>query len=166
MKAMLATEDVITTPPTINGRYGRAWLMDMDRLRDVFESIIQPDATVAAWIIEAPWAHPVWHSYFLVCVHLRPIEGIETKIYLEGATHEVVLYVLNPDAPRQQLIDEGRLRYLSPANFGAQIVKPDDATAADAIRDAAELVCDGKLSPDTDFISAWVGLFNDSMLMK
>ena len=165
MKALPHTEDVVTTPPTIDGDYGRAWLFDTERLRKIIAREY-PDTTVATWMVEAPWAHPLWHSYFFAVVHLRPVEGLDTRFYIEGATHELWLYALDPAVPRQPMLDTGDLRYLHPANFAAQIIVADDTAAAAEIRHAVDLICAGRLSPDTDFKSAWISLFNDSMVLK
>lgn len=161
--------DNITTPPTITGTVGRAWSVDTKPILVKQGIPATADATVAWWLVEAAWAHPLWHSYWLVLVHLRPLEGrekIETKFYIDGATHEMWLYALDPEESRQDMMDTGRVRPLLPMNFAAQLVEVYDAAAAGRIESAVRDICAGKLSPDTDFIQQWVGRFGGNMVKR
>jgi hypothetical protein len=157
---MNATEDDITVDPTINGPHARAWKL-VAMARDG-----RDHAGVAGWLIEAPWAHPFWHSYRLSLIHLRPMEGLaEPIIYLEGATHEIVLYALNPETPREPaLLSTGDVAVLDPPNFVAQMIMGSDDAAADKVGAAVDMICQGRLSPDTDFRSQWITLFGDNMM--
>lgn len=114
------------------------------------------------------WAHPTWHSYLISLVHLRPEPGLLLpKVYRPHATHELVVQALDPEGDRDKLLTLGLGSYcrcLTPANFAAQIVEVSDALASDRIRKAVELICEGKLSPDTDFTQQWVALFGDNMM--
>lgn len=151
--------DVITTPPTIDaGMLGRAWKIDTSILKP-------PHGCVVHWLVEAGWAHPFWHSYHLSMIHLRPIEDTPPPtLYLPGATHEIVLQALNPDQPRQPAIDKNVWHYLTPTNFCSQMIYKDDAEAIAQCDAAAKAICEGRLSPDTDYIRYWVALFGDNML--
>lgn len=154
--------------PTINMPHGKAWRLDLAAIRRKGGTTLPEDAAIDAWLIEAPWAHPAWHSYLLTLIHLRPIQGFAPpKLYLPLATHELILHALDPAGDRDGLVADGpgsRCRILTPANFGAQIVEVTDALARDRIRHVVELICAGTLSPDTDFTSAWIALFGDNML--
>src|SRR5215831_4724961 len=87
--------DQITATPDIIGHHGRAWKCHLDEGRRIKDARPEDDATLAHWVIEAPWAHPCWHSYSLVLIHLRPMpDGRETKFYLPCASHEMWLYAL------------------------------------------------------------------------
>lgn len=153
--------DAITIPPTITGRAGRAWLVDPAVASE------REAAEIACWVIEASFAHPVWHSYALLCIHLRPIEGVPAPtMYLEDATHEIILFALNPDKPREPAVRGLKLPCLEPANFAAQLIEVSDDLARGRIESVVRLVCDGKLSPDTDYLRAWVKLFGDNMIKK
>lgn len=151
--------------PTIRGPHGEAWKQDMQIAQKKYPG--KKHTTIAAWVIKAPWAHPVWHSYFLAAWHLRidPEVGAP-KIYLSGATHEVYLCALDPkiecvrddhDCPAKA--------WLQPANFGAQWVSRSDEEAAAKIeRHVKEIVLYGTLSPDTDFLQFWIARFNAAMI--
>lgn len=157
----------ITLPALVGGAHGRAWLCNLPeglRRAKVSET---DDATLAYWIVEASWAHPIWHSYAIVLVHLRPLPDLRpTKFYLANATHELWVMALDPDADRAAII-EGELSgrwWLQPKNFAAQFIEATDDLALARIRAAVQRICDGRLSPDSDLIHQWVALFGDNML--
>jgi len=162
--------DPITTLATIVGPETRAWQIDLTAARD--RARLAPDAVVAHWLIEAPWAHPVWHSYSIVCVHLRPQPDQPLKIYMDGATHEMLVLALSPKGARQRLLEyaafgcHGAPQYLTPINFAAQFIEITDELASDRVTQAVELVCTGALSPDQDHVSQWVRLFGANMIRR
>jgi len=125
-------KDPIAKAPSVAGKASKAWLCDLDAMRKHLREVHgteRPDGTVAVWIVEAPWAHPAWHSYAISLLHLRPI-GLETKFYLAGATHEIWVQALHPDHPREPAIaGSGPWLPLSPNNFSAQFIEPSDAAA-------------------------------------
>ncbi len=85
------------------------------------------------------------------------------KIMLPGATHEMFLFALDPDHVPE--IDK-RLHLLTPANFGGQWIAGSDNAAVEYIKSIVSEVCDGALSPDTDFRSMWVERFSDSNMRR
>jgi hypothetical protein len=156
--------DHIDVTPTLVGPHGRAWKVDID---EVYQRRgITREAEVAEWVVEAPWAHPVWHSYVLVVIHLRPMPGPAVKLFLDGATHEVWVLALDPDSSREKMITTGEMVPLRPMNFAAQIIEPSDDAAAARIEKTVRSICDGKLSPDTDFVASWAARFGDNMLLS
>ena len=156
--------DEITRTPrkrAIKGRAGK----NAEATDTVACSRSGPHACInAGWLIEAPWAHPLWHSYYLTAMHLRHIEGMgPAHIYLEGATHEVVLFALQPDKSREPFAQgEDTAQLLQPANFIAQWIAKDDDEARDKVFECVNDIVAGKLSPDTDFRSEWIVRFSDS----
>ena len=152
--------------PTVNGLAGRAWRCDLEALRGRLKVAPEDDGTVVMWVVEAPWAHPLWHSYALVLVHLRPMpDGRPTKIYLDGASHELWLYALNPKCDRGKAVQgQAPLQWLTPVNFAAQLIEPSDTAAFARIHRTVEAICAGRLNPDTDARSQWTTLFGDNMM--
>jgi len=145
-------------PPDIQGSMGLAWVMDVDALARKGGNAVH--GTVKCWSVRAPWAHPLWHSYHVVCLHLRPIPGEPpAKIMLAGATHEVMVIALHPDD--QPALDDFT-RYLTPINFSGQFIAESDVAAALKVEQAVRDICDGKLSPDTDYMRSWMHRFSDS----
>lgn len=164
----VAVSDVVALPADLRGHVGRAWRLDIAAFRRAMGRSEQTDATVAAWVIEAAWAHPVWHSYLISLVHLRPLPGQpEPDIALAGASHQFWLFALEPAAPREAVLrGSARPSLLWPANFAAQLAAPDDEAAGAFVEAAVLDICGGSLSPDTDYLHAWAARFGDNMLRK
>lgn len=157
--------DTVILPPVLIGPHGRAWKSDLDAARKRFQAT--EDATLDVWIIEAPWAHPLWHSYDLTLLHLRPMpDGRKTLRYRADASHELLLHALNPDVPRDPVIaGAANPSWLLPCNFASQLVEPSDDDAGNRIENAARLICHGMLNPDTDAIGQWIERFGDFMML-
>jgi hypothetical protein len=155
--------------PTVSGQHGRAWLCDLEPARRRFGVPAEKDSRLAVWLIEAAWAHPIWHSYLLSLVHLRPLgRGGATLRYLDEATHELCLWALDADADRRAVIasSSSAEARLEPLNFAAQFVEISDELAAARVQRTVQQICDGQLSPDTDHIRSWVALYGDNMLSR
>lgn len=156
-------------PPTMRGPYGRGWKCDLAAARIEASRGAVPDATVAHWVVEAPWSSEVVHSYSLVLVHLRFQLGAgPVTRYMEGATHELTLWAIHPAAPREHLVQRGidPSMWLAPPVFGAQVAEPTDAAAEERVRRAVELVCQGRLSPHPAHAGSWAEMFGDNMLRR
>lgn len=117
------------------------------------------DATLGACVLTLPWAHPLWSQYMVGVIHLRPIEGVpEASITRQGATHEFVIYAIDPD----DRVEPGRdfetraPRLLSPGNIVWQFTAPDDAAALRVYERLVTAMLERRLSPDTDFRQAFL----------
>ena len=159
-------KDPIDAAPVVEGAKGKAWLCDeLAGIRELGAKL-EDHGGLQHWIVEAPWAHPAWHSYSVVLIHLRPMARKRTMIYLDGATHEIWVYAMNPDEDRGMLLANGIVRkhWLHPINFAAQFIEVTDDLAQQRVRNAVQSICDGMLSPDTDHGAAWRALFGDNMM--
>lgn len=159
--------DPIAKVPDVSGTRSRAWLCDLAEGRRSKGFAAEDDATLAHWVVEAPWAHPLWHSYSLVLVHLRDMpDNRPTKIWKPGATHEIWVWSIDPDKDRREMIETGIVEghWLRPMNYGGQFIAEGDDVARAAVLRAVTLVCAGSLSPDTDFRWQWVELFGNDMV--
>ena len=115
------------------------------------------------WGINAPGYHPLWHQYLLFLYDLTTPLKQASKIYLPGATHEMILYAVDPDKPLPQppekLMPENntsvRFGILTPANYGYQFRASNNATAQQRIQKLVDHIVQGTLSPDTDFRTHW-----------
>lgn len=153
--------------PDASGAAGKAWLCNLAVGLAKLGVAKEDDACLVHWVIEAPRYHPIWHSYSLVLVHLRPMaDGRKTIMYRADATHELWLYAMDPAVPRDELIATGIVdgHWLSPKNFAAQFVEISDATAVDRIKRTVQEILDGTLSPDVDYTRHWVHRFGRAML--
>ena len=141
-------------PTVIEGAIGRAWIMPIEPRT--------PDqtATLATWIVHAPWAHPIWSQYAVTLIHLRDIQGVKpAHKYDPRATHEVQVWALDPEA-RLRPGDPPKPRMLlTPQNFVGQWNAQDDECAKTHIENVVRAIVNGRLSPDTDFRAAWKRLF-------
>lgn len=152
--------DQIEAPPTIFGAKSRAWECSVSDANKAQKGV------VAAYLVEAAWAHPAWHSYLISVSHLRQIDGAPAPEVSGNATHQVWVFALEPSKTREPLLagDELELssRLLWPMNFSGQFIARDDTHAANIVRMAIRDICDGYLSPDTDFERVWAIRFGRS----
>lgn len=121
------------------------------------------------WVIDAPWAHPLWSQYVVLLYDLTTVqEGVEMpKVVLEGATHEFMVYAVDPDAKIEKDTDawelgkSGQLRLLQPANYGYQFKAETNEAAEGRIQGLVDQILAQTLSPDTDFRSWWDRILPD-----
>lgn len=152
------------TEPTMRGRLGNAWLIDQEAVGRRHGIVYDPRASVTlpSWIASASYAHPLWSHYAILCVALRDVPGVPKAIvHLPGATHEVLVFALDPDT--KPAVDD-MPRALQPINFSGQFVEADDMAAAARVQQAVQDVIDGTLNPDSDFRRQWVERFSGSNL--
>lgn len=144
-------------PPTKQGHAGKAWRMDIEAMRAFYG---RQGAEICSWIVEAAWAHPMWHSYMISVVHLRPVDELgPATINLPGATHEVMLYALDPEHTPKL---DRRPMFLIPSNFHGQWIAESDEAAAAKVEACVDDIIAGRLSPDTDFRRDWIARFSAS----
>lgn len=109
------------------------------------------------WWCHAPWAHPFWHSYLFSLVDLTTPTARPPRIYLPGATHEVMVVALDPAFPNTAMPPHT----LSPPNHGYQFIADSNEAAERRIVELLDMIDDHRLSPDTDHRRVWDSLFAD-----
>lgn len=152
------------TEPTLRGKHGNAWLVDLEAISRRRGTVNDPRNAVSlpCWIASAAYAHPMWSHYAIMCIALRDVPGLPpAKVNLEGATHEVMVFAMVPD--QAPAVDD-MPKLLHPGNFIGQFIAPDDMAAAARVQQAVQDVIDGTLNPDTDFRRLWVERFSASNL--
>lgn len=144
----------------------KAWRRDIDGIAKALNS--GEHTTIADWVVQAPWAHPFWHSYYITCIHLRPLGALPpAKIYLPGATHEIWVQAANPEmGSAEELAKMAPQCALTPPNFAAQFIAESDERAAALIREVVEDVLHQRLNPDTDARRQWIARFGDNMMKR
>lgn len=153
--------DAIAQQPRFARSEGRAWLID----RETIDQGAPLNACEAQWLIEAPWAHPISHSYLLSLVHLRERTGLPAPVRtLKGATHEIVLFALDPAFPRADALERGVFHPLGPANFVSQFIETGFGEAVLRVELAVKAICTGLMSPDTDYTAQWTRLFGSNTI--
>lgn len=146
--------------PDLQGAFGRAWRYDIEAI--VRKANNKPHSSIVSWLIEAKNANPMWHSYAMHLIHLRDMPGLgRPKIYLPGATHEIMLFALNPEMARDL---QNYPHVLLPINFAAQFIAICDDWAIARINETVFEIVNGGLSPDTDHLQSWIQRFGSAML--
>jgi len=160
-------KDPIILPPVISGEAGKAWACNLVEGHRKSGIPIEHDACLGHWVIEAPAAHPFWHSYSLILIHLRQMPNFPPpEIHFQDATHEIWIVALDPEKDRNTMLDDGIVKghWLHPVNFAAQFIEITDDEAVKRVKSTIQMICDGKLNPDTDGRAEWVRLYGDNML--
>lgn len=155
----------MTYPPKHIGPFGKAWRQNLEACQRKHDPSMRPHASVAIWLVYAPWANIAWHTYAFMLLHLRPLEALTPPIiYLPGATHEFSIFVLNPEP--EILIDDPMMRHFChPSNFAAQFIAENDKVAeARMVHSIKEVIQFGTLSPDTDYMQLWMRRYGDNMI--
>lgn len=141
----------MTFSQTLYGQFGSAVHLDMPPSTQA-----KPHATLSTWLITAPQYHPLWSQYNLGMVHLRDEDGLgpPQRLDFAGATHELLVFALNPDKGPYDEADfarfavEGGMPYLTPQNIGLQF-EMSDTEAVDLAEWAIKGVVHGALNPET-----------------
>lgn len=121
-------------------------------------------AALRIYVLHRPDAHPMWHSYVLSLIHLRPIDGMPPP-HLEhrDSSHELSLFALDPRAPLEASKPE-TYRLLHPVNLLHQLRRVTDERAG-ALCDAfAKAIDEGAVNPDTDWRRAQLFWLNRWLL--
>jgi hypothetical protein len=140
------------TIPVIKSQFGAVW--DFEFPEDLVPRSL---AWLHSWALSAPWAHPIWKYYYVTLIHLRPVKGLPNAVKHDvQATHEIMVYALDPAHPVMQGVIP---LALTPPNFCGQFEAESDAAAVEYVKLCLYEVCDGALSPDTDFRRDWVQRF-------
>lgn len=132
----------------------------------------------ATWVIDSPWAHPVWSHYVMIAYDLTSDDGSGQApvIYMDGATHEMLLFAYNPNltapGPSRRITDLEQSRsfvagLLHPANYGYQMrFASDDACESWLQEGVFDRICKKELNPDTDANRQWLKLFAGAFSLK
>lgn len=152
------------TPPDMTGQHGAAWRVNLAAVIAKYPAGPPMELTPCAWVVHAPYAHPIWHSYAIACVALRHHERAPVpRICLEGATHQIMVWALDPEHP---VTVDDRPRLLTPLNFGAQFIAESDVAAVKRIDETVRDVIEANLNPDTDAVQQWFARFGDNMVRR
>ncbi|QIG76880.1 hypothetical protein EVC30_051 [Rhizobium phage RHph_Y1_11] len=116
----------------------------------------EDDKWAVAYLIDAPWAHPLWSQYILFGFDL---DAGATR-YRSDTTHEVLLFALDRNFPATPpLLDGKELPLLQPPNCGYQLTTTNDDLVK-LLDGVVEAIDAKQMSPDTDHRSSqWDKLF-------
>jgi hypothetical protein len=149
--------------PDFEGTGGRAWRI---AIRPEDRDHVDQEASLAAWHLNCPHAHPFWSWYMVTLIHLRDVPGMSkpaTKQY-PGASHEVIVMSLNPD---HALTEPGQIQhplyYLEPFDHVIQFDGTTDEQAIRVIELYVRACVDGHISPDQDYREAWKSMMRKTV---
>lgn len=148
------------TPDKI-GAATRAWTLPIE---EQMAKAHTPDevATLAMWLVEAPWAHLAWDKWLVSIIHLRDIPNVkEAKKKYPEAEYELMVAALDPQHPID--LDNPRWIFLQPVDLVEQFHGVDDAVAVHIIELLVDRVVAGVLSPDSDYRRAWQELLRSTV---
>jgi hypothetical protein len=120
------TEIRTTLEPLISCRHGRAWQCPLD------PAPANPawTATVVVWLLQIPRVHPAWDCFMLSVVHLREIPGTPPAVkQFPEATHELLLFALDPNVSPIDPTNCADFRRLTPINYVGQVQLDTDDQA-------------------------------------
>ncbi len=124
----------------------------MNNVRDIDCS--SAPACLGSVLLYRPEAHPLWHSYQVSLVHLRPMEGVrDGSLTSPDATHEIHIFALDPESTPDPA-DPSTIERLRPPNLVYQLRGRTDDGALDIFRAFVADLSSGVLNPDTDRRSA------------
>jgi hypothetical protein len=114
------------------------------------------------WLLTAPEYHPAWSQYLLTAVRLTDdLPGFSPPVRtVEGSTHEIMVYAIDPGAGEQTPDSIGPrflttdVPLLQPVNVVEQFVATDDEIRA-VLSLCAQAVVHGVMSPDSDYRAMW-----------
>jgi len=108
-------------------------------------------ASLRAVLLHRPDAHPIWHTYLVSLVHLRPIAGYPpVHLAFPDASHEITIVALDPDDPQPDPARPSTIRALTPPNLVHQLRARSDAMARGVFAAFVQALLTGSLNPDTD----------------
>lgn len=120
-------------------------------------------ASLGAYLVCAPQAHPFWSWHVLSIIHLRetPELGPANRVDFPGATHEVLSVALSPDYDAGLDPDDiSTWVMLRPEDVVHQVMLADDEQASELLGLAAKAVAEGMLIPDSDWQTTWERILN------
>jgi hypothetical protein len=139
--------------PDKEGVAGKAWNVN------TAENLIKrPDfqGSIAAYLVHAPQAHPFWSYYFIGVVHLRDIPNTPPpNKHFSDAEYEFSIWSIDPEALPD--LETPHFKLLTPPDLLLQIERfnKDDNFAGSICEKMVDMIIEGRMSPDSDFRSAW-----------
>jgi hypothetical protein len=126
------------------------------------------DPWEAVFVVNRTGVHPLWNNWLVRVYDLTTDLGTELHIYLQGATHEVIVQALNPDfeVPEKIDFDNYQFNLLDPPEHAYQFISVDDDSAFYRIFLACIDIESGELNPDKDGRHQWDELFSDGRTLR
>lgn len=145
----------------MSGAGGQAWELMPEK-----PAVKDHEASISAWLINVPGAHPFWSWWSVGMIHLRDIPGVPpaNKRYPE-AEYEFMIYTIDPNRcphPDPDKAAEG-YPHLIPFDVSEQFHGVSDQDAARICEGAVRAIVAGYISPDQDYRMAWRRLLHGTI---
>ena len=138
--------------------------IEADTLREL--SCARSPAALRAVLLHRPDAHPVWKTYLVSLVHLRPLgDGHPCYLAQPDSSHEIMVRALDPRCKPDPEVPS-TIRTLDPPNLVHQLRGQTDETALSVFGAFVQALASGELNPDTDFRqyqSAWLHRWSNTL---
>lgn len=131
-------------PANLSSNFARAWEVSNQ----------EAPATLAAFLVHCPWAHPFWSWYLVSVITLENIPNMKPAVRTYSrAEFEFIVMALNPERPDPDPDNAETFFYLLPPNYVHQFHGVTKEQAAQCAGDFTQAIVGG-LSPDTDLRTA------------
>lgn len=135
--------------PDFQGGRGRAWHNTQKTKPD-------HEACIGAVLLNVPGAHPLWSWWCVSMVHLRALPGVPpATIHYPAAEYEFMIFSVDPERCPSPEPDQGQYPHLEPFDVVYQFHGVSDDQAKRIFELAVQSCVDGRMSPDSDYRSAW-----------
>jgi hypothetical protein len=129
----------------------------MSNLREI--NCASAPTALRAVLLHRPDAHPVWHTYQVSLVHLRPIEGgPPPELRSPDSSHEIVIQALDPESQPDPEVPT--IALLTPPNLVHQLRGRTDEMALTVFGAFVQALAAGELNPDTDHRQGQIAWLN------
>lgn len=146
-------------PCVFDGIGGKAWPVDINKAHEREGTTRENDRIRGAWVIHAPWAHPVFHKFAVLVASMKGLPPERTHV--PGATHEIIVAALHPE---HEPVVDGRNVLLQPFNFVGQFAADSDDDALTRIMQDVSAIAAGNLNPDEAGQPQWMLRYGDGCL--
>lgn len=120
-----------------------------------------------SWLLEEPWAHPIWSQYFAILVDLTTsLPGRPAPVLQQpGVTHEFLLWALDQKFPMGNLpFANQEFHHLEPPNHAYQFeAESGHDEAFNRIDQLMQRITRREINPDTDARPTWHREFADGV---
>lgn len=137
-------------PPDIAGRRAKVWLVTPTPA-----CAAKSQACLETWLVHYPGIHPFWSWWAVSVCSLADMPGLPpAQIRLDGASHEVIIVALNPEAGEPNVDDQfDALPWMSPPELCHQVKRLTDDQARRLVGQLCRAFADGVSAPDGDYRS-------------
>jgi hypothetical protein len=109
--------------------------------------------------------HAAWDTWLIQACHLRPAAGVDPpKLHYPEAEYEIIIMALDPAAgPFDPDALPQPVPWMTPLDLVKQFHGCSDEQARRLLGLMVREICAGRMSPDSDYASAWEGVIDQTV---